>query len=186
MDRTVSSLRQLRSSCPFLSRTPMPQLRSMTTTTILPGGPTRLAVRAQQCPVMSEAIAEHPNEAAAAAPAMSSAAGNFIYSSGPQTVAASHLFVANKRPAASAAAPLVCPFAAGATHNPHLQQARTYVSRTEAPAASVVATDHLDRIHAKEGVRTGGHGDIEKCPHTKVSNWLYAPICAVCGSGMLT
>ncbi len=80
MDRGFSALRSVRSSCPFLGRTSMPQLRSMSTTSFLPEGPTRLAVNAQRCPVMSQAIeeqamhqqmpADHPAVSASASPAL--------------------------------------------------------------------------------------------------------------------
>ncbi|CEH18330.1 5-aminolevulinate mitochondrial [Ceraceosorus bombacis] len=136
----------------------------MSSHSFISDGPTHLAVRAQQCPVMSEAIASHPETAVQAAPAMSSAAGNFLFGSGPAQLAASNrLGTASPRPS-------VCPFAASATFNPHLanqQQTRGYVARTESPFASIVPNDRIDRIHAQEGIRTGGIGDVERCPHTK-------------------
>lgn len=152
MDRSIASLTKFRASCPYLSRTSPVQLRNMSSQAFLPGGPNRLAVRAQQCPVMSQAIDERPQDAVAVAPAMSSAAASFIFGSEPRTIAAS------PRPSGG------CPFAHGG------QQTRSYVSRSDAHSASVVAqVDHIDRIHAKEGLRTGGMGDVNKCPHAKAA-----------------
>jgi 5-aminolevulinate synthase len=151
MDRSIISLTKFRASCPYLSRTSPVQLRNMSSQAFLPGGPNRLAVRAQQCPVMSQAIDARPQDAVAVAPAMSSAAASFIFGSEPRAIAASPRVGGG------------CPFA-------HGQQTRSYVSRSEAHSASVVAPpDHIDRIHAKEGLRTGGMGDVNKCPHAKAA-----------------
>lgn len=154
MDRSLSSLAKFRSSCPYLSKTTTVQLRSLSSQAYLPGGPNCLAVRAQQCPVMSKAIDSRPSDAVAAAPAMSSAAASFLFGSGPKTLAS---MPANPRRMASAGG---CPFA---------QQKRNYVIRSDAQRASFVPTDHIDRIHAKEGVRTGGLGDVTQCPHAKAA-----------------
>lgn len=154
MERPLTSLVKFRASCPYLSRTSTVQLRKMSTQAFLPGGPNRLAVRAQQCPVMSQAIDARPQDAVAAAPAMSSAAASFIFGNEPKTLAAAPT---TKHVGGG------CPFANG-------QQTRSYVSRSEAHSASVVAPpDHIDRIHAKEGLRTGGMGNVNKCPHAKAA-----------------
>lgn len=55
MDRTVSSLRQFRTSCPYLARTPIQTLRKMSSSS-LQGGNSRLSVRAEQCPIMQDAL----------------------------------------------------------------------------------------------------------------------------------
>ncbi|EJT97667.1 tetrapyrrole biosynthesis 5-aminolevulinic acid synthase [Dacryopinax primogenitus] len=58
MDRlTTRSLSKLRSSCPYLLRTPTSTLRSLSTTASAQAGLTRLAVTAQKCPVMGPALA---------------------------------------------------------------------------------------------------------------------------------
>ncbi|KZO89879.1 tetrapyrrole biosynthesis, 5-aminolevulinic acid synthase [Calocera viscosa TUFC12733] len=58
MDRlTTRSLSKLRSSCPYLLRTPTATLRNLSTTASAHPGLTRLAVRAQKCPVMGPALA---------------------------------------------------------------------------------------------------------------------------------
>lgn len=157
MDRSIAGIAKLRSSCPYLSRISPVQIRKMSNQAFLPGGPTRLAVRAQQCPVMSQAIDSRPQDAVAAAPpAMSSAAASFIFGSEPRLLAASSPAAGNKIGG--------CPFANGG------QQTRSYVSRSEAQHASVVGhPDHIDRIHAKEGLRTNGMGDVNKCPHAKAA-----------------
>jgi len=129
----------------------------MSSQAFLPGGPNRLAVRAQQCPVMSQAIDSRPQDAVAAAPAMSSAAASFIFGSEPRNLAAGAITTNSARVGGG------CPFA-------HGQQTRSYVSRSDSHSASVVAPpDHIDRIHAKEGLRTGGMGDVNKCPHAKAA-----------------
>ncbi|UZJ55086.1 hypothetical protein CBS101457_004406 [Exobasidium rhododendri] len=156
MERPLTSLVKFRASCPYLSRTSNIQLRKMSTQVFLPGGPNRLAVRAQQCPVMSQAIDARPQDAVAAAPAMSSAAASFIFGSEPRNLAVA---AANTNARVGGG----CPFA-------HGQQTRSYVSRSEAHSASVVAPpDRIDRIHAKEGLHTGGMGDVNKCPHAKAA-----------------
>lgn len=125
----------------------------MSTQAFLPGGPNRLAVRAQQCPVMSQAIDSRPQDAVAVAPAMSSAAASFIFGSEPRALVNSSMTAKSGG----------CPFALS-------QQKRTYVSRSDSHSASVVAPpDRIDRIHAKEGLRTGGMGDVNKCPHAKAA-----------------
>lgn len=164
MDRSLSSLSKFRSSCPYLSKTTTVQLRSLSSQAYLPGGPNCLAVRAQQCPVMSLAIDSRPNDAVAAAPAMSSAAASFLFGSGPRTLASSP---ANPRkmvnPHGFAIAPgAVCPFAGA-------QQTRNYVVQSEARNASFVTNNHINRIHAKEGILTGGSGDVTQCPHAKAA-----------------
>ncbi|PWN92454.1 tetrapyrrole biosynthesis, 5-aminolevulinic acid synthase [Acaromyces ingoldii] len=161
MDRPLTStLFKLRSSCPYLSKTSTQQIAKMSTTAFLPGGPNRLAVRAQQCPVMSKAIEDKPDEAVAAAPAMSSEAGSFLFGNGPASVVALS-GVGAKRPSAGK-----CPF-----HHGGEQQTRNYVSRSNVSSASVVAepANHINRIHAKEGIRTDGMGDVSKCPHAKAA-----------------
>lgn len=158
MDRSLSSLSKFRSSCPYLSKTSTIQLRSLSSQAYLPGGPNCLAVRAQQCPVMSLAIDARPTDAVAAAPAMSSAAASFLFGTGPKTLATS---TASPRKATIGGGG--CPFA----HQQ--QQLRNYVIRSDAQHASFVPTDHIDRIHAKEGVRTGGMGDVTQCPHAKAA-----------------
>lgn len=60
MDRTLSSLRQFRTACPYLARTPTSTLRKLSTAS-LQGGSTRLSVRAEQCPVMSDALNQNSN-----------------------------------------------------------------------------------------------------------------------------
>lgn len=156
MERPLSSLAKFRSACPYLSRTSTGQIRAMSHQAVVSGGPNRLAVRAQQCPIMSAAIDARPTDAVAAAPAMSSAAASFLFGSGPRAIAAT---AATAAPAASKRTG-GCPFA---------QQQRGYATGSDAQRASYVATDHIDRIHAKEGVRTGGMGDVTQCPHAKAA-----------------
>ncbi|KZT58778.1 tetrapyrrole biosynthesis, 5-aminolevulinic acid synthase [Calocera cornea HHB12733] len=58
MDRlTTRSLSKLRSSCPYLLRTPTSTLRNLSTSSSAHPGLTSLAVTAQKCPVMGPALA---------------------------------------------------------------------------------------------------------------------------------
>ncbi|CAO1630984.1 unnamed protein product [Sympodiomycopsis kandeliae] len=196
MDKSLSTLRQFRSSCPYLGRTPAGQLRKMSNTSFLPGGPTRLAVRAQECPVMKEAIDSalevEPTPAATAAtqrqasasPATSSAAGSYLFGKGPGSFLSSgiaHSIAAGGASYAALAAShpginLSTASAAGcphmrmmATHN--VQQARS-VSKSahhDASVRDVTPMNQLDRIHAQQGVHTDGHGDVAKCPHARAA-----------------
>lgn len=119
-------------------------------------GPNRLAVRAQQCPIMSAAIDSRPNDAVAAAPAMSSAAASFIFESGPRLFTSSQKVMSPPHPFMGNG---VCP----------VSQKRYYASGSHPQCASFVPTDHINKIHAKEGVRTGGLGDVTQCPHAKAA-----------------
>lgn len=188
MDRSLSTLRQFRSSCPYLGRTPMGQIRKMSHTPFLPGGPTRLAVRAQECPVMKQALdeaVESPSATPAPAPAAAttSAAGSFLFGSGPNSFfhsGVAHTILngptSKATKGANAAAAAGCPHMAmmaanGGAPSHHHQQLRS-VSRSahhEASVRDVTPKDQLDRIHAKEGVHTSGLGDVSKCPHARAA-----------------
>lgn len=152
MDRTVSTLRQFRTVCPYLGRTPMQQLRKMSSASFIPGGPTRLIVRAQECPIMGEAL-EIRAEQLSHTPASTGA--------GPFGGAGSFL--------GGTANPLFAPrlHSGGCPHR-H-QQSRSYVTKSNSSKASVAGKDEIDRIHANEGVRTGGAGNVEKCPHARAA-----------------
>ncbi|PWN30422.1 putative 5-aminolevulinic acid synthase [Jaminaea rosea] len=183
MDRSLSSLRQFRTSCPYLGRTPMGQLRKMSHTPFLPGGPTRLAVRAQECPIMKEAIGSAEEgtasanisacpvqHSAAPAAATTAAAGSFLFGSGPNTFIGSGIAHAVMGGQNTAAAAAKCPHMR-MMMNSAQQQAR-FVSRSTAHEASVrdiTPKNQLDRIHAQEGVHTDGRGDFAKCPHAKAA-----------------
>lgn len=166
MDRSMNALRSLRASCPFLGHTPIAQLRAMSTTALIPGGPTRLAVSAQRCPVMSAAIRDQVDLSQydlASIPghediAMSVAAGSAVYGGSLNAlVFAKSNTVAPSRAASRGG----CPFAAGQA------RAMTMSARTSqaAPLGQQSDGDQLSRIHATQGVLTHGHGDASKCPH---------------------
>lgn len=162
MDRSMNALRSLRSSCPFLGHSSMAQLRAMSTTALVPGGPTRLAVSAQRCPVMSAAIRDQVDLSQydlSAIPgheeiAMSVAAGSAVYGG------ALNALVFAKSNTVAAARAAGCPFASA------MGQARGMATSAAARQASPrEGVDPLSRIHAREGVLTNGHGDASKCPH---------------------
>lgn len=143
----------------------------MSTTAILPGGPTRLAVRAQECPIMKQAVKEDGAEEdaivaavapRAAAAATTSAAGSFLFGTGPNSFFSGG--VAHSILHAKAGSPAGCPF--------HTNNQARFVSRSahaEASVRDVTPKDQLDRIHAKEGVHTSGLGDVANCPHAKAA-----------------
>ncbi|PWN53355.1 putative 5-aminolevulinic acid synthase [Violaceomyces palustris] len=160
MDRSMTSLRQLRQACPYLGRTPMPQIRQMSSAALFPGGPTRLVLRAQECPVMSQSLAIHTDQHGSSAtmtslPTFGASGSNFL--SGSNVNARS----------GTAPAKGGCPF-----NHALLQQAgqrRGYVSRSEANKASVAPQDEIERLHAKGGIKLDADRDIEKCPHARMA-----------------
>ncbi|CAO1615399.1 unnamed protein product [Jaminaea pallidilutea] len=171
MDKSLSTLRQFRSSCPYLGRTPMGQLRKMSNTPILPEGPSRLAVRAQQCPVMKDAIGgagSKDGEQGHAPAATTAAAGSFLFGTGPNTLVgsgAAHAIMGGGNAAR-------CPYHQAMSAGPRGGQQVRFVSRSatqEASVRDVTPKDQLDRIHAKEGVHTDGKGDATKCPHARAA-----------------
>lgn len=165
----------------------MGQIRKMSHTPYLVDGPSRLAVRAQQCPVMKQAIDSvsvdpHSEQAPATcpaaaahqpAPATTAAAGSFLFGSGPNTFVGSgiaHAIVGGQNMSAAAAQ---CPhmrmmMSSAPTHGAVQSQSR-FVHRSSTHEASVRDINHLDRIHAKEGVHTDGKGDFSKCPHARAA-----------------
>ncbi|CAO1621875.1 unnamed protein product [Parajaminaea phylloscopi] len=180
MDKSLSSLRQFKASCPYLGRTPMGQIRKMSHTAFLPDGPSRLAVRAQQCPVMKEAIdsvGASPRSPAMGCPvasATTAAAGSFLFGSGPNTFVGSgiaHAIVGGQNLNRAAAQ---CPhmrmmMSAHGTPSAGSQTQARFVHHSSAHEASVRDVNPLDRIHAKEGVHTDGKGDFNKCPHARAA-----------------
>nr|CDI55555.1 probable 5-aminolevulinic acid synthase [Melanopsichium pennsylvanicum 4] len=157
MDRTIACpLRQIRQACPYMGRVSMPQLRQMSTTVLHPGGPTRLVSQAQQCPVMSQSLAIKAEQTSA------TGANTFT----PTFGASGSSFFANAATATRPSVATACPFSQqinGGT----AQQIRSYVSRSEAARAAVAQPDHIQRLHANEGISLADQVNVDKCPHAR-------------------
>lgn len=164
----------------------MSQIRKMSHTAfLLPDGPSRLAVRAQECPVMKEALdsveahfhtqakSDKPASLALSnASANTAAAGSFLFGTGPNTFIGSgiaHALVGGQNlQAAAAQCPHIRMMMSAYGHSSVQSQAR-FVHRSTTHEASVRDVNPLDRIHAKEGVHTDGKGDFNKCPHARAA-----------------
>lgn len=172
MDRTLSSsLRQFRTACPYLARTPTSTLRKLSTACLQGGSTTRLRVRAEQCPVMSDALNQNSNSLLLAvtdnkaspsafnslASVFSSSNGNLPFSTGGDS--SSNFFNHQKRSFSTSnksatTAASSCPFS-----NVGGQQTRSYVTPSQKVEASVVF-DHSINPHGAQS----GMTDLSKCP----------------------
>ncbi|KAK0554766.1 mitochondrial 5-aminolevulinate synthase [Tilletia horrida] len=135
MDRSIATtLRQFKGSCPFLGTHSTAHIRKLSTTPVMRQAahgyaPSKLALKAQQCPVMHESIAFHENDELPAVPeghppiATTAKAGSFLFGSQCPSL--------NMRVPVNRA-------------NPSKVQTRSYVSPSHPVNAAVVDSGALD------------------------------------------